>query len=120
MALTRSFVLVASEQDAPVFLACAPGVAVVKPSARAPHLRRSGLLHRVDALVTLLEVRLVRPLLGEAARRAASSDRVGSIGRISTGFVKLCSPVVKRAPGQAQAGTNTEHRYLIPRTDPAQ
>src|SRR5512133_2399796 len=43
-------------------------------------------------------VRLVKPVLGAAARGGAFSDRVGSIGRISTGFVKLCSTVVKRAP----------------------
>jgi hypothetical protein len=28
--------------------------------------------------------------------------------------VKLCNPIVKRAPGQAQAATNTGHRYLTP------
>ena len=47
-------------------------------------------------------VRLVKPLLG-AARGAASSATVGSIGRISTGFVKLCSPVVN-ASARASPG----------------
>ena len=55
-------------------------------------------------------------MLGAAARGAASSDRVGSIGRISTRFVKLCSTVVKRA--RASPGTNTEHRYLTPAGTP--
>jgi hypothetical protein len=48
-------------------------------------------------------------------QRGSLQRQVGSIERVSTGFVKLRSPVVKRAPGQAQACANTEHRYLTPR-----
>ena len=59
--------------------------------------------------------------MGAAARGGTSSDRVGSLGRISTGFVKLCSPVESERQGKPRPalmpGTATSPPAGTPHND---